>query len=384
MSLNIYAEKSQISKKKLIFLYGLDSAQEETRPRSGQNEIGPELTQKRTYLWLDSTQPRGVGWCSSPKQINVLVAGYSAEHSNQWIIIRWLLNCSRSACKWRRTKNGQRRREGYLQWGSVVAVSGGLWGRRRRLGTPVILLPNVVVMQWGPAAPVDGSSPPESVIFFFCFVSTLLASLFLFYFLFFRFVHSFSLLCFCFPLSPLLLPTSVLPCFLLSISLSPLFFFRFLFPIPLCFGFFIYSFSRQLPPVLLVSPSSLSLSLSFCFSSPLFCSVPPSFPKLSPTLSPSLPSLILHCSLFLLCLSLSFLLPFLQYILWPEDAGVFICCCRDRVTAGVHGGEGYQPWDMPPWLKQISAFAAASSLGQLHTTSSEENSVQWNGTVLQL
>jgi hypothetical protein len=61
MSLNIYAEKSQISKKKLIFLYGLDSAQEETRPRSGQNEIGPELTQKRTYLWLDSTQPRGVG-----------------------------------------------------------------------------------------------------------------------------------------------------------------------------------------------------------------------------------------------------------------------------------------------------------------------------------
>jgi hypothetical protein len=50
----------------------------------------------------------------------------------------------------------------------------------------------------------------------------------------------------------------------------------------------------------------------------------------------------------------------------------------------VHGGEWYQPWDMPPWLKQISAFAAASSLGQLHTTSSEENSVQWNGTVLQL
>jgi hypothetical protein len=72
----------KFQKKKLIFLYGLDSAQEETRPRSGQNEIGPELTQKRTYLWWDSTQPRGVGWCSSPKQINVLVAGYSAEHNN--------------------------------------------------------------------------------------------------------------------------------------------------------------------------------------------------------------------------------------------------------------------------------------------------------------
>ena len=45
-----------------------DSAQKETRLRSAQNEIGQELTRKRTYLWLDSTQRCGLGWCSSPKQ----------------------------------------------------------------------------------------------------------------------------------------------------------------------------------------------------------------------------------------------------------------------------------------------------------------------------
>jgi len=46
----------------------------------------------------------------------------------------------------------------------------------------------------GATALGDGSSP---LVFLFCSVSTL-PSLFLFYFLFFRFVHSFSLLCFCF------------------------------------------------------------------------------------------------------------------------------------------------------------------------------------------
>jgi hypothetical protein len=54
----------------------------------------------------------------------------------------------------------------------------------------MILLPNMVVVQCGAVVPVDGSSPPESVPFFSCFVSTLLPSLFLFYFLCFSFDFS--------------------------------------------------------------------------------------------------------------------------------------------------------------------------------------------------
>jgi len=107
----------------------------------------------------------------------------------------------------------------------VVAISGGLWLRQRCLGTPVILLPNVVAVQWGAVAPVDGSSPPKSVLFFFSTLFLLLSSLFLFYFL----------------------------CF-----------FRFLFLIPLCFGFFISSFSHHLPLFCWFPPFlSISLSLSF-------------------------------------------------------------------------------------------------------------------------
>jgi hypothetical protein len=40
---------------------GPDSAQNKTGLRFAQNEIRPEPAQKRTYLWLDSTQPRGLG-----------------------------------------------------------------------------------------------------------------------------------------------------------------------------------------------------------------------------------------------------------------------------------------------------------------------------------
>jgi hypothetical protein len=49
---------------KMIFEYFFDSAgpaQKEAGLKSTQNEIGPGPAQKRTLLWLDSTQPRGLG-----------------------------------------------------------------------------------------------------------------------------------------------------------------------------------------------------------------------------------------------------------------------------------------------------------------------------------
>jgi len=130
-------------------------------------------------------------------------------------------------------KNKQGRGEGYLEWGSVVAVSDGLW--LRQLGTPVIFLPNAVAVQWGVVAPVAGSSPPESVLLFF-------PALFLLFFLL-SFSSIFSIL--------------------LSISLlnPPLFQFLYFFVLP------------STPPVLLVSPLFVSISVSIVFSSPLLCFV---------------------------------------------------------------------------------------------------------------
>jgi hypothetical protein len=45
-----------------ILFYWADLAQKEVGPKSTQkNEIGPGPAQKRTYLWLDSTQSHGLG-----------------------------------------------------------------------------------------------------------------------------------------------------------------------------------------------------------------------------------------------------------------------------------------------------------------------------------
>jgi len=43
------------------FLDWADPAQKKAGLKSTQNEIGPGPAQKRTLLWLDSTQPRGLG-----------------------------------------------------------------------------------------------------------------------------------------------------------------------------------------------------------------------------------------------------------------------------------------------------------------------------------
>jgi len=146
----------------------------------------------------------------------------------------------------------------------------------------------VVVLQWGTAAPVDGSSPPESVIFFFCFVSTLLPSLFLFYFLLFRFVHSFSLLCFCFALSPLLCSSLFFVLSLFLFCFSPLYpllallslgsFFFFFISVPLCFPSHNITLSFLSPlesPCSFLSFSPKIPSPAFR-SSPLFCTLSPS------------------------------------------------------------------------------------------------------------
>ena len=138
------------------------------------------------------------------------------------------------------------RGEGYLEWRSVGAVSGGLWWWRRRLEIPMILLPNVVIVQWGAAAPVDGSSPPESVPFSALFLLFVSFTLYLFF---------------------------------VSISLFPLFFFSPLFSLvsfslslyPLCSSF---DFSSQSPSIL------VSLFLRSPVNSLLFCWFPP-FPSLS-------------------------------------------------------------------------------------------------------
>ena len=62
-------------------------------------------------------------------------------HNSYLIIFHLVQNvsCLRSACKWRWTKKmGQRRGEGYLEWGSAIVVVSGGWRRWwQRLGGAV-------------------------------------------------------------------------------------------------------------------------------------------------------------------------------------------------------------------------------------------------------
>jgi len=89
-----------------------------------------------------------VGWADVPARKNRVVCWLlcsCAEHSNQRIIIRCLggycalhsnhliifhllqnVNCSRSACKWRRTKNGQQRGR-KVTWNEGVRWLGRRW-----------------------------------------------------------------------------------------------------------------------------------------------------------------------------------------------------------------------------------------------------------------
>ena len=70
------------------------------------------------------------------------------------------------------------------------------------------------------------------------------------------------------------------------------------------------------------------------------------------------PLSLLSCWLSLLVSSFFFLFLFLcSSLLWlfiARGCMLFRIYCRKVVTAGVHhGGEGYQSWDMLPWLKQL-------------------------------
>jgi len=55
--LNFFWDRPDLAQKET----GPRSAQKETGLKSAQNEIEPEPAQKRTYFWLDSTQPHGLG-----------------------------------------------------------------------------------------------------------------------------------------------------------------------------------------------------------------------------------------------------------------------------------------------------------------------------------
>jgi len=138
------------------------------------------------------------------------------------------MNCSRSACKWRRTKNEQRR-----------------GGRLPRMREPGYCLRWLVVAAEAAGNLDDSSSKHGGCAVWSCCAGRWFFSSWkcAFFFLLCFYSSSFSL----------------------SLLFS-LFFFWFLFLIPLCFGFFISSFSRQLPRVLLVSP--LFVSVSIIFSSP--------------------------------------------------------------------------------------------------------------------
>lgn len=164
----------------------------------------------------------------------------------------------------------------------------------------------------------------------------------LIFFFFWFFLCSFFLLL----SSPLYSFSSIFFQFLSSFALA-------LLSAPPLFSFSVLSHSLCFSPPSLYFPAC---HLFWFFSSiplsyPLFCSLPhfsPSSPLFLSFLFPLLFSVFLSsCSFLFLPLCFVFPPPIISTssgYLQPEDAGVFVCCCRDRVTVGVHhGGERYQP-----------------------------------------
>ena len=71
------------------------------------------------------------GYCAEHSNQRIIIrclGGYCALHSNHLIIFHLLqnVNCSRSACKWRRTKNGQQRGR-KVTWNEGVRWLGRRW-----------------------------------------------------------------------------------------------------------------------------------------------------------------------------------------------------------------------------------------------------------------